>query len=58
MSDTGQIQSLSIEQSSGYNALDEEAMKMIERAKPLPKPPEILAGDEINIFVPVNFALN
>ena len=58
MSDTGNIQSLSIEQSSGYNALDEEAMKMIERAKPLPKPPEILAGDEINIFVPVNFALN
>jgi len=58
MSDAGKIQSLSIEQSSGYNALDEEAMKMIERAKPLPKPPEILAGDEINIFVPVNFALN
>jgi len=30
---------------------------MIERAKPLPKPPDILAGDEVNIYVPVSFAL-
>ena len=54
----GNIQSLSIEKSSGYEVLDNEAMKMIERAKPLPKPPDILASDEVNIYVPVSFALN
>ena len=58
MLDNGNIQSLSIEKSSGYEVLDNEAMKMIERAKPLPKPPDILAGDEVNIYVPVSFALN
>ena len=58
MLDNGNIQSLSIEKSSGYDVLDNEAMKMIERAKPLPKPPDILAGDEVNIYVPVSFALN
>ena len=58
MLDNGKIQSLSIEKSSGYEVLDNEAMKMIERAKPLPKPPDILAGDEVNIYVPVSFALN
>jgi len=58
MLDNGNIQSLSIEKSSGYDVLDNEAMKMIERSKPLPKPPDILAGDEVNIYVPVSFALN
>ena len=58
MLDNGNIQSLSIEKSSGYEVLDNEAMKMIERAKPLPKPPDILASDEVNIYVPVSFALN
>jgi protein TonB len=58
MLDNGNIQSLSIEKSSGYEVLDNEAMRMIERAKPLPKPPDILAGDEVNIYVPVSFALN
>ena len=58
MLDNGNIQSLSIEKSSGYDVLDNEAMRMIERAKPLPKPPDILAGDEVNIYVPVSFALN
>jgi protein TonB len=57
MLDNGNIQSIAIEKSSGYEVLDNEAIKMIERAKPLPKPPDILAGDEVNIYVPVSFAL-
>ena len=57
MLDNGNIQSIAIEKSSGYKVLDNEAIMMIERAKPLPKPPDILAGDEVNIYVPVSFAL-
>jgi protein TonB len=54
---SGGIQSLGISTSSGYEALDKQALEMVRKATPLPQPPEALRGREFTIIVPVAFRL-
>lgn len=54
----GNVLSANIERSSGYPLLDEETLALIERAQPLPKPPESMASESFEIVVPVEFFLN
>lgn len=54
----GTVLSASIERSSGYPLLDEETLALIERAQPLPVPPEDMPGETLEFVVPVEFFLN
>lgn len=47
-----------IRQSSGHRLLDREVSQMIKRAQPLPPMPESLTGSQLELVVPVQFALN
>lgn len=51
----GKVLSVSLERSSGFRVLDDEAVKLPKRAQPLPKPPEEVLGDMIELVVPVEF---
>jgi protein TonB len=42
---------------SGSAALDEETLALLQRAQPFPPPPPELAGDRIDLVVPVRFDL-
>jgi len=46
-----------IERSTGFPQLDEAVGEMIERASPLPRPPEEMAGEILEMVVPVRFNL-
>nr|WP_264185821.1 TonB family protein [Roseicella aerolata] len=46
-----------IERSSGHEVLDTAVERMIRRASPLPAPPPELAGDPVELSVPVRFSL-
>jgi protein TonB len=54
---TGKLLSARIEHSSGVRSLDQEALALPKRAQPLPKPPEDVKGDSIELVVPVEFFL-
>jgi protein TonB len=53
----GTVTGYRLERSAGDAALDEAVLAMIQRASPLPAPPPELAGDPIELTVPVRFAL-
>lgn len=53
----GQVLSHRIHQSSGYSALDEEVLDMIQRAQPLPTLPDSMQKDTLELIVPVQFLL-
>lgn len=53
----GKINSKKVVQSSGYSALDKQALEMVEKALPFPVPPEVLRGSNFTITVPVPFKL-
>ncbi len=53
----GQVLSARILESSGHELLDRQALAMIEKAQPLPKPPAPLPGGELTVRVPVVFRL-
>lgn len=53
----GRVLSSSLERSSGVSSLDREAVDLPRRAEPLPKPPAEVAGDRIELVVPVEFFL-
>jgi protein TonB len=55
MNRAGKVLSVSLAQSSGFSALDNEALSLPKRAQPLPKPPEEVKGDPIELVVPVEF---
>jgi protein TonB len=57
MNREGEVLSAKIERSSGYDLLDEETLALIRRAQPLPKPPPEVAGDTLELTVPVEFFL-
>jgi protein TonB len=57
LSRDGRIISSSIVKSSGYPALDHEALALLQRAQPLPSPPAELAGTQFAFSVPVVFEL-
>jgi periplasmic protein TonB len=46
-----------IVRSSGAAALDEEALALLHRAQPFPKPPEELTGQYVGLTVPIRFNL-
>jgi protein TonB len=43
--------------SSGFPALDQETLALVQRAQPFPAPPPEIAGTEIKFTVPVRFGL-
>lgn len=57
MNREGKVLSVRLERSSGARALDEEALALPKRAQPLPKPPEDVAGNLLELVVPVEFFL-
>lgn len=54
---SGNVLSARIIRSSGFPALDEAALEMINRASPVPAPPAAMARSKITLTVPVNFNL-
>lgn len=57
MNRDGKVLSSRLERSSGFRSLDAEAVALPRRAQPLPKPPEDVVGDTIELVVPVEFFL-
>jgi len=53
----GNVLSASIETSCHFPALDNEGLALLARAQPLPIPPMEVAGDPIEMIVPVEFSL-
>lgn len=53
----GNLVASSINTSSGFEALDKQALEMVKKASPLPLPPESLRNRQFNILVPVTFRL-
>lgn len=54
---TGQVLSAEVVKSKGIAVLDAEARALVRRAAPLPPPPAEVAGDAIQLIVPVQFIL-
>lgn len=54
---TGHVLERHIVRSSGYPALDEEVMSMIERAQPLPPFPKSMTESKLDLTVPIRFSL-
>lgn len=52
---SGQILSVRIERSSGFSLLDQEALALVQRAKPLPPAPAAVPGDHFEVLVPLVF---
>jgi len=52
---SGRILSHRVQRSSGFRALDDATIDMLERANPLPPLPERMHGDRLEIIVPVQF---
>ena len=53
----GRVSASRIEQSSGYQTLDAEALKMLQRAQPLPVIPDTMPNETLELVVPVQFFL-
>jgi protein TonB len=53
----GRVVSKQITRSAGYPTLDREAMRMLERAAPLPAAPERIADSNLRISIPIEFRL-
>lgn len=53
----GMVVARKLHKSSGYDSLDEETQNLLDRAQPLPPPPPEVAGDRIDLVVPVQFFL-
>ncbi len=53
----GNVLSANVKESSGHEALDNQALEMVRKAAPFPTPPEALRGRNFNISVPVSFKL-
>ncbi len=51
----GRVLSAGIEKSSGFAALDTEALAALQRAAPLPAPPAEVPGEVLDLIVPVDF---
>ncbi|HTT06045.1 MAG TPA: energy transducer TonB [Steroidobacteraceae bacterium] len=57
VSRSGEVLRVSVLHSRGFSLLDQEALRMVQLAAPLPPLPEELSGDRINVIVPVEFFL-
>lgn len=54
---SGNVLSAKVRESSGHEALDNQALEMVRKASPFPAPPEALRSRSFNITVPVSFKL-
>jgi protein TonB len=54
---SGRLIEAAVYQSSGYDALDKQAITMVTRAGALPVPPAGLNAAELPVLVPINFRL-
>lgn len=52
----GNVVAQRLHRSSGYSALDEETLALLQRAQPLPPPPDG-AGERLDLVIPVQFFL-
>lgn len=57
IAEDGSVVSAKILKSSGYEILDNEAMAMIRKASPLPKPTESLKNKSFSVALPIQFLL-
>jgi protein TonB len=53
----GNVIGTSIDESSGHDILDRQALEMVKKATPLPLPPETLREQAFSIIVPITFRL-
>ena len=53
----GWVRSSRIVQSSGYSDLDQEALAMLTRAQPVPRPPDHIPTRQLSFQVPVKFSI-
>jgi TonB family protein len=53
----GYVQSAKIQDASDFPQLNEEAIAVVQRAQPLPAPPDVVAGDPVDLIIPVTFSL-
>ena len=51
----GNVLDREIETSAGVASLDAEALALVDRAQPLPPPPDDITGDAISLVVPIEF---
>jgi protein TonB len=54
---TGRVLTARLERASGHTSLDEESLALLDRAQPLPLPPDEIPGERIELVVPVQFFL-
>ena len=54
---SGNVLSAKVRESSGHDALDNQALEMVKKASPFPAPPEVLRSRTFNLSVPVSFKL-
>ncbi|WP_349598806.1 energy transducer TonB [Azospirillum argentinense] len=53
----GRVLAVRLHKGSGFEALDEETIALVERASPLPAPPPDVAQDRMELVVPVQYFL-
>ena len=53
----GAVSGLKLGRSSGFELLDQETLDTVQRASPVPAPPAEVAGDPVQVMVPVSFFL-
>lgn len=53
----GRVVTSRLQNSSGHPLLDQESLELLRRAQPLPPPPAEVAGDRVELSVPVRFSL-
>ncbi|WP_409460453.1 energy transducer TonB [Stenotrophomonas maltophilia] len=53
----GAVSALTLGRSSGFALLDQETLDTVQRANPVPAPPAEVAGDPVQVMVPVSFFL-
>lgn len=53
----GRVSAPRIDRSSGFGLLDQETLDTVQRASPVPVPPAEVAGDPVEVMVPVAFYL-
>jgi protein TonB len=53
----GVVSAVVLGRSSGFALLDQETLDTVQRASPLPAPPAEMAGDPVEVMVPVSFFL-
>ncbi|WP_420548043.1 energy transducer TonB [Curvivirga sp.] len=58
MTREGQVLEYQIQKGSGYKRLDEETIKMLERAQPLPKFPDEIIEDVRSFTIPIDFSIS